>query len=232
MKLLACRASWQALRGVLRRVAVAALVALAVLPAPVTAQMEPALHVTTKLKIYINSDIADRDFIPFLAQRLEERLRVPIELYNTDIDYTQADRSWRGAYHAESVENLFLQNGVSPEPYATEIIMIGEDMYMPPDRWNFSTMFWWEEKNKYRTMMVSLHRLVPDQPYYSPTVRAIITADRLYKVIMKNTAFLSGRETQGCLLQFPRSVPQLDLLPTVFCPEDEKRLAEAGLLRN
>jgi predicted Zn-dependent protease len=59
-----------------------------------------------------------------------------------------------------------------------------------------------------------------------------VTGDRLYKLMLKSVALLAGLRTNGCVMAFPRNLPELDQKAAEFCPDDRAALVAAGILKD
>jgi predicted Zn-dependent protease len=79
--------------------------------------------------------------------------------------------------------------------------------------------------------VMSTIRLVPREPGLSRKRVADVTADRIYKLMLKSIAVLAGLHGEGCIMAFPRNLPELDAKSDEFCPEDEAALIAAGILK-
>jgi predicted Zn-dependent protease len=74
-------------------------------------------------------------------------------------------------------------------------------------------------------------RLLPQEPGLSRKRMSDIMGDRLYKLMLKSVALLSGWRQDGCVMTFPRDLNELDLKPAEFCPDARAALIAAGVLK-
>jgi predicted Zn-dependent protease len=74
-------------------------------------------------------------------------------------------------------------------------------------------------------------RLIPREPGLTRKRVSDVTGDRLYKLMLKSVALLSGLRAVGCVMMFPRTLDELDQKPAEFCPNDKVALIAAGVLK-
>lgn len=88
----------------------------------------------------------------------------------------------------------------------------------------FSTSFG-DDTTRYHAGVLSTFRLD------AGSQRSEITAMRAYKLILKSIARVAGLKSPGgCILDFPRSLDELDGKSSEFCPADRAMLVKAKIL--
>ncbi|MCK0505304.1 hypothetical protein [Aromatoleum anaerobium] len=177
----------------------------------------------TAVAIHIHEEIADQRFVPKLVARLQGSLAPPIVTIPTKMDL-EPFRPTFGLMDARPLLDALIGSiDWRRDGTVVRFVVIADDMQMKPARFNFAASAG-DTSTPFHLSIVSLARL------QQLTDR---TAQRVFKLIAKNTARLMGyASSDACLFAFPRSISELDATPENFCEPDLAALVAAGIARS
>lgn len=213
--LIVLRMGWLVMTGVLAERP--ALAAELVAPAGIVLHVSPA--------------ITDQRFLPPLLAELGRTLAPPSRAVDATYDPV-ALRSMLGTMDGAALAQGF---GASIDWAAAgrdmQVLLLPDDIRIPPARFNFAVSMRHPQVDQ-RVIVVSLSRLMDrglmDRADRDPSA----TAERIARMIVKNTARLSGLlDSDRCVMGFPRSREELDAMPLGFCEPDLSALVRAGIAR-
>ena len=199
------------------------LVLLLALAAPAAAEPGAAVAPIEAIVVHVQTDIADRRFLPFLIERLRRDLAPRLFVLDSELDMATAPRRG-GKLDAEALV-AGIAGSLDPvkERRAITVVLVAQDMRGPVTRFNFAYSLGGADQDR-RVVVVSLARLgapVPD-----------LVAARVARMVVKNVARTAGYTgSEACVLGFARSLEDLDATPETFCEPDRNRLVRAGLVR-
>jgi len=205
--LIGLRVGWLVLAGV-----------LAIRPAPAADLVAPA-----GIVLHVSPAITDQRFLPALLAELGRSLAPPVRAVDATYD-PQVLRGMLGSIDGNALAQGF---GASIDWERAgrdmQVLLVADDIRIPPARFNFAVSMRHPQVDR-RVIVVSLSRLMDRDP------RA--TAERIARMIVKNTARLSGLfDSDRCVMGFPRSRDELDAMPLGFCEPDLSALVQAGIAR-
>jgi len=185
----------------------------------------------SEIVIHAPRVIVGLDFVPLLDQALVRALQPSIRIVPTNFDYGSL-RPRSGPTQADGLLPAFAASLQGPAvANAMHVLLLTDDIQLPPARFNFS-ISQGSADGRLRIMVVSLARLMAWdlRRNVDPNPRA--TAARVARLIIKNTARLSGlSDSNRCVMAFPASLTELDAMPESYCEPDLSRLVAAGVAR-
>lgn len=186
----------------------------------------------SEIVIHVQKDITDLTFLPFVGTRLADALKPPIRMVRTSFDPAPV-RPGRGLIDATALLGAFAQT-IEPNvvPGSMHVLIVGDDIRLPPARFNFAVSMGGPETS-YRLMTISLARLMTWERGRADDLDPEQTALRVARLIIKNTAWLSGLNgSDRCVMAFPNTLRALDEMPTYYCEPDLSALVAAGVARS
>lgn len=180
--------------------------------------------------VHVHSSIGDAGFLPHLENDLRERLQPVISLESSDFGGLS---TMTGTLEGVTgLEVLSRDIDWGKENGRVLVFIVPNELRLPPARFNFAVSAG-TAQTPFHLVVVSLARL---QSYgmidrgrdQSPRK----TAERVTKLIVKNVAKVIGYSSSTqCVFAFPRSLSELDSMPSGYCEPDLSILVEAGLAR-
>lgn len=185
----------------------------------------------TGIFIHIHDEIPDQRFVPKLMARLQGTLAPPIETIQTQIDL-EPFRPAFGLMDARPLLAALIGNiDWQKDGKLVRFVVIADDMQLKPARFNFAASAG-DASTPYHLSIVSLARLQELAGSERIDRDPDRTAQRVFKLIAKNTARLMGyASSDACLFAFPRNISELDATPESFCEPDLSALVAAGIAR-
>lgn len=198
---------------------------LALLTGPVFAQQ---LVPPGEIVIYLHKDLPeqDADFVDGLVCELSRVLAVPVRAARSDLPLTRGDLATPTQLDARKVRLSFARS-TAAEERAFRYLILPYDLKVEDLHYVFALTV----RDGQTAAVMSTIRLVPREPGLSRKRIADLTSDRIYKLMLKSIAVLAGLRGEGCIMAFPRSLPELDAKPDEFCPDDKAALIGAGVLK-
>jgi predicted Zn-dependent protease len=191
---------------------------------PARAQIVPPQDIV----LYIQADFKDTDFVEPLVCALRQVLTAGVDVKDIRLPLAPALLATPSQFDVSKVSNQFARATISDGGSQTyKYLLVPYDLKDKTYRYVFATTFL-EDHNG----VVSLARLYATNATSSRHERAVLTALRAYKLILKSIARLAGlTSSSGCILAFPRNLDELDAKSSEFCREDRALLVDAGLLK-
>lgn len=198
---------------------------------PVRPALAAELVAPTGIVLHVGPAITDQRFLPPLLAELGRTLAPPARAVDATYDPV-ALRSMLGMMDGAALAQGF---GASIDWTAAgrdmQVLLLPDDIRIPPARFNFAVSMRHPQVDQ-RVIIVSLSRLMDrgliDRADRDPSA----TAERIARMIVKNTARLSGLlDSDRCVMGFPRSREELDAMPLGFCEPDLSALVRAGIAR-
>lgn len=188
---------------------------------------QPRLAAPDEVVIYLHPSLKDTDFAEGLVCELGRVLVAPVRTTTIDLPITSEHLATRTQLDVDKVARLFAQNTGSDGGRTFRYLILPSDLKAQGLNYVFAQTY----AGEYRVSVVSVARLRPDERGLSRKRISDVTGERLYKLMLKSVAFLSGLRTNGCVMSFPRSLPELDAKAAEYCPEDRAALVDAGVLK-
>jgi len=194
-----------------------------------TADAQAPLLVPQEIVFYVHSDLKNTDFVEGLVCELSRVLAAPVRAATVDLPL-------RADYKA-STSQLALAKLAAPLARATagdgggrifKFLLLPYDLKSGTFNYVFAETY----GAPYLISVVSTARLAPADDGRSRKVASDITLQRVYKLVLKSVARMAGyTKPEGCILAFPRSLPELDSKSSEFCDDDRAALINAGILK-
>ncbi len=196
---------------------------LALLATPVGAQK---LVPPDEVVIYVHKDMKDTDFVEGLVCELGRVLVPPVRATTTDLPLLRSYLATPTQFDVDKLGPPFARATASSE-------RIFRYLYVPYDLKvsGLNYVFANTDIEHDTAAVMSPIRLIPREPGLTRKRVSDVTGDRLYKLMLKSVALLSGLRSAGCVMMFPRSLEELDLKPPEFCPNDKANLIAGGILK-
>lgn len=178
--------------------------------------------------LYIDSEMKDLDFVEPLVCALRQVLTAGIETKTIDLPVGPTFLAAPNQFDVGKVSDRFAQAAVFDGNSLTfKYLLVPYDLKDPTHRYVFATTF-----PRPRNAVVSMARLYSTDSSASRHERAVLSALRAHKLILKSVARLAGyTKPDGCILDFPRTLAELDAKSSEFCNDDHGILVESGLLK-
>jgi predicted Zn-dependent protease len=198
---------------------------LALLAGPVSAQN---LVPPDEIVIYVHKDLPeqDADFVEGLVCELSRVVAVPVRATKSDLPLYRSYLMTPNQLDPDKVRRPFAQS-VADEGRVFRYLILPYDLKVDGLHYVFSSTLLNGDLN----VVMSTIRLVPREPGLTRKRISDVTADRLYKLMLKSVALLAGLRTNGCIMAFPRDLSELDAKSDEFCPDDKAALIAAGVLK-
>lgn len=160
--------------------------------------------------LYVSPQLKSRDFIKPLVCALERVLVAPVYALKLDFTFSRDMLATRSQYDVEKVANkLVLATEKDGGPLTFKYLLLPYDLKDPRFHYVFAMSFG-EPHSHDHVGVVSTARLDVTDPTRVHHIGAEVTALRVYKIILKSIARLSGlRGPDRCILTFPRSLAEL-----------------------
>lgn len=176
--------------------------------------------------IHIHEDLKDTDFVEGLICELSRVLAMPVSASTSNLAFAGVDFATNTQLDADRVRYSFARANEGNGRIFRYLIH-PYDMKVNGLRYVFAST----GRDGLLVGVMSTIRLVPAAPGMTRKRVSDITATRLYKLMLKSVAYLSGLDSDGCIMRFPSSLAELDAKSDEFCPEDHARLVEARILK-
>lgn len=190
---------------------------------PVWAQ---ALVAPDEIVLHVHRDMKDTDFVEGLVCELGRVLVPPVRATGTDFPLSRADLATPTQLDADRLNWRFAQ-AIQNERGAFHYLIVPYDLKVD----NLNYVFANTSLGGEPVAVMSPIRLILRDPAQTRKRISDVTSNRLYKLMLKSIALLSGLRSTGCVMAFPRSLPELDAKSDEFCPDDRARLIAAGVLK-
>jgi predicted Zn-dependent protease len=200
------------------------LIVAASLVASASSALAQQLVAPAEVVLYIHADLKRTDFVRPLVCALQRVLTAPVSTQISSLRLGPELLATPTQFDVSKVADLFIRTtaaeGSSP---SFKYLIVPYDLKAEPWRYVFSTSFG-NETTPYHVGVLSTARLDHGSE---------ITAKRAYKLILKSIARVAGlKSPEACILDFPRSLDDLDRKSSEFCPDDRATLIKAGILNS
>lgn len=181
--------------------------------------------------LHIHDEIEDTGFLPHLERKLRERLSPPVTAQTVALDIQPLRGN--GLIDARLlIDRLAGAIDWEKNRRIVHVFVVKDDFRLPPANFNFAVSAG-TASSPFHVVVVSLARLQEsrlfDAKRDSSSAR---TAERVYKMVAKNVAKVSGYAGgTRCLFSFPRNLAELDATAEGFCEPDLSILSAAGIAR-
>lgn len=176
--------------------------------------------------IHVHEDVENTDFVEGLVCELSRVLAVPVSATTSKMAFAGVDFATNTQLDADRLRFSFARE-VEGGGRVFRYLIQPYDMKVHGLRYVFAST----GRDGPLVGVMSTIRLIPAEPGLTRKRISDITALRLYKLMLKSVAYLSGLDSDGCIMKFPKSLPELDAKSDEFCPEDRDRLVAARVLK-
>jgi predicted Zn-dependent protease len=178
--------------------------------------------------LYIHAELKDTDFVEPLVCALRQVLTAGVDARNIRLPLGPESLATPTQFDVGKVSDQFARATASDGGSVTyKYLLVPYDLKDQTYRYVFATTF----PRDYNGV-VSMARLYVTDSKLSRHERAELAARRAYKLILKSIARLAGyTKPNGCILAFPRNLPELDAKSSEFCRDDHGALVDSGLLK-
>jgi predicted Zn-dependent protease len=179
--------------------------------------------------IYVHAGVRNTEFVEPLVCALTKLLAVPVRARTLQLALTPELRETSTQFSPQKIAGPFLQATAGNADHARPFsyFIVEEDLGSKPLNYVFAETY----GGPYNLSVVSVARLAPDGIRLTRKQVAETTERRVYKLMLKSVAVMSGLRSEGCVMTFPRSLHELDLKSAEYCPEDRIALVAARVLR-
>jgi predicted Zn-dependent protease len=179
-----------------------------------------------EIVIYVHTDMTNTDFVEGLVCELGRVLVAPVRATTSDLPLTRNYLATPPQLDTGKVGAPFAR-ATAGDGRVLRYLLLPYDLKTEGLNYVFSHTF----VDGNTVAIMSTIRLAPTEPGLSRKRIADVTGDRVYKLMLKSVAVLAGLRTNGCVMAFPRSLPELDRKAAEFCPADRAALVAAGVLK-
>lgn len=204
----------------------AALAAVAAVASACAAAAQTSSLAPDEIVIYVHTEMKNTDFVEGLVCELGRVLVAPVRATTIDLPLLTSYLATRTQLDVDKVAQPFAA-ATAGEGRVFRYLLLPSDLKAEGLNYVFSST----QPDGEPVAVMSNIRLTPTDRNLSRKRVSDITADRLYKLMLKSIAFLSGLRTNGCIMNFPRNLPELDLKAAEFCDGDRASLVAAGVLK-
>jgi predicted Zn-dependent protease len=203
------------------------VVLAAVLGIAASASAQPRLAAPDEVVIYLHASMKETDFADGLVCELGRVLVAPVRATTIDLPLTQDYLATPSQFHSGKMMLPFARATAGEPGRVFRYLILDRDLKVDGLNYVFSETSLAADP----VAVMSIIRLKPNAPGLSRKRVSDVTGDRLYKLMLKSIAILAGLRTGGCVMAFPRSLPELDAKAAEFCPADRTALVDAGVLK-
>ena len=178
--------------------------------------------------LYVHAELKDTDFVEPLVCALRQVLTAGVDVKDISLPLDSTLLATPTQFDVSKVSDQFARATVWDGGSLTyKYLLVPHDLKDQTYRYVFAMTF-----PRPHNGVVSLSRLYAVNAAVSRHERAVLTALRAYKLILKSIARLAGlTSSNGCILAFPRSLEELDAKSSEFCSDDHALLVDSGLLK-
>lgn len=180
-----------------------------------------------EIVIYVNSDVRNTEFVEPLVCELKKLVVAPVRARNIDIaitdDLIEAGRQYSPRKLVDRFRLMTERESELPNPF--RYLLVDHDLKVPELRYVFA--------ETYRPPMsvISVTRFTPNVDPRAAKQAADIIMARVYKLMVKSVAIMAGLRSNGCVMAFPNSLPELDAKSSEYCADDRAALAAARVIK-
>jgi len=185
-----------------------------------------------RIIVYLHPSLEYHEFVETLLCSLRAAVTAPVEEKAIEFPLSQTMLATPTQFAVERISEPFMRATAADEaPGTYKFLILPQDLKGGSYNFVFSSSLGGPDTS-YHFSFVSTARLDITTPGITLEQRRDTLADRLYKLMIKAVARLSGHQGDGCVMGFPLNLAELDAKTDEFCPEDEAMLMEAGILRH
>lgn len=181
-----------------------------------------------EIVIYVNGDVRNTEFVEPLVCELSKVMRAPVRARKIDIALTDDLLETARQYSPRKIVPKFVAAtmGESQQPDAFTYLLVDRDLTVPGLNYVFA------ETYRPPVSVISVVRLAPIVESHVAKRAAIeITMPRVYKLMVKSVAIMSGLRSSGCVMATPRSLAELDAKSSEYCADDRAALVTARVIK-
>jgi predicted Zn-dependent protease len=212
------------LRDIMLRLVI--LLAIAILSWPTAALTQVSRTVPKEVVIYVHPEMPDIDFVSPLICELSRVLVAPVRAEKLDLPIDMSLMASLTELDSRKVlGRLYFATTRDPEIFM--YLLVPHPLRLD-NKATFATNF----GLPYNKGVVSIFQLMPSRQSMTLAQIADVTMRRTYKIILRYVGQSAGLwQKNGCVLQLPRGIGELDGKSSDFCEEDRAYLVEAGVLK-
>jgi hypothetical protein len=202
------------------------------LPAAISAAHAQGLAGPSEVVLYIHSELKRTDFVERLECALRHILVAPVSTQHLRLALGKDLFASPMQVDVQKVANAFGRaTARDGGPQTFKYLFLPFDLTDKAYPHLFATSFLGANGSAHVGILSTAH-LDTRIPGYPDEQNGEQTAQRLYKIILKSVARLSGLKTTGaCALVVPSNLEELDQKSMAFCPDDRTALVAAGILK-
>lgn len=181
-----------------------------------------------EIVIHVNSDVRNTEFVEPLVCEIAKVVQAPVRARKIDIPMTDDLIEAGRQYSPRKILPRFVAatDGESEVARPLRYLIVDHDLKVSPLNYVFA------ETYVPQLSVISVTRLSPTvEPSVARRAAVEIVMPRVYKLMMKSIAVMSGLGTTGCVMMTPRSLPELDAKPSEYCPDDRAALVAAKVIK-
>lgn len=181
-----------------------------------------------EIVIHVNGDVRDTEFVEPLVCELAKVMQAPVRAKKIVLVLTDDLRETQTQFSPRKIVGKFaaMTAGESEMARPFRYLILDHDLKVPSLDYVFA------ETYTPPISVISVVRLAPTvEPHVYKKAAETITLPRVYKLMLKSVAIMAGLESNGCVMSFPRSLPELDAKPSEYCPNDRAALVAAKVIK-
>lgn len=186
------------------------------------------IHPPGEIVIHVSSDVRNTEFVDPPACELSKVVQAPVRARKIDIALTKDLLESGRQYSPRKIAARFRAqtDGESELPNPFRYLIVDHDLMVPELRYLFA------ETYQPPMSVISVSRLAPIVEPHGAGRAAIETImPRVYKLMLKSVAFMSGLRSSGCVMSFPDNLSELDAKPSEYCADDRAALVAAKVIK-
>jgi hypothetical protein len=201
-------------------------------PAVISTAHAQSLAGPSEVVLYIHSELKRTDFVERLECALRHILVAPVSTQHLRLALGKDLLASPTQVDVQKVANAFGRaTARDGGPQTFKYLFLPFDLTDKAYPHLFATSFLGANGSAHVGILSTAH-LDTRIPGYPDEQNGEQTAQRLYKIILKSVARLSGLKTTGaCALVVPSNLAELDQKSMTFCPDDRAALVAAGILK-
>ena len=178
--------------------------------------------------IYVHRDMAETDFVDGLVCELGRVLVAPVRVETIDLPLRRSYLATPTQLDADRLRAVFNDATEVTDRRVFRYLLLPYDLKVAGLNYVFSST----GLDGLPVGVLSTIRLIPREAGMSRKKISDVTGDRVYKLMLKSVALLTGLRTNGCIMAFPRNLPELDQKSAEFCAPDRAGLVASGVLKD
>ena len=181
-----------------------------------------------EIVIHVNSDVRNTEFVEPLVCELSKVVHAPVRAKKIDLPLTDDLRETRTQFSPRKIVGRFAAMTASESETVRPFryLIVDQDLKVPDLNYVFA------ETYRPPLSVISVTRLAPTvDPQVEKRAAEMITLPRVYKLMLKSVAAMAGLQGTGCVMMFPRSLPELDAKPSEYCTDDRAALVAAKVIK-